>query len=141
MNHTALHTVLKERGHRMTKARSVLLHLLFSATRPLSVPELREQLGALGLSPNKTTIYRELDFLKKQNLIRELSIQRGIKCYEVQSEHHHHVICRQCGRVEEVSSGELESLMPAVEKKLTEQTRFRRIDHSLEFYGVCFTCT
>lgn len=140
MQHTNLHTVLKERGHRITKARSFLLHLFFNAESPMSAVEIGTRLKQMGVVPNKTTVYRELEFLMAEQLIQELNFNQTTKYYELKSGHHHHVICKQCGRVEEVELEELEATLPVVELKLKRMTQFKQIDHSLEFFGICSSC-
>ena len=53
---------------------------------------------------NKTTICRELDFLMGKGLIKEIEFGEGKKRYEIDSgsDHHHHLICLNCKKVEDV---------------------------------------
>ena len=87
---------------------------------------------------NKTTIYRELAFLKKQNIILELQFDDNTKRYEIMpANHHHHIVCVRCEKVEDVV---LEKDLDAEEKVITQNKKFQILHHSLEFYGICKMC-
>ena len=74
-----------------------VLEILKSADTPLSVPAILAALTKQGLSPNKTTIYRILEKLMKDNTVTEISIRNKGNVYEIQNgHHHHHFICNNC---------------------------------------------
>lgn len=129
---------LKQAGHRLTKIRRAILDLLLQTTQPLSCPELRDILTTKGLRANKTTIYRELAFLKKQNLILELQLGENIKRYEIASkEHHHHLVCLNCEMIEEII---LDKDLKNEEKNILADKGFQVLNHYLEFFGLCKKC-
>ncbi len=87
---------------------------------------------------NKTTMYRELDFLKKTGIVRELQLGDRLRRYEITpDDHRHHLICRNCNGVEDVV---LENDLDSVEKNLRKQTKFKVEEHALTFYGTCEKC-
>ncbi len=128
---------LRSQGHRMTAARQALLGILEGSDRPLSVEELRTHLAQMRIRVNKTTIYRELVFLKSQEVLREVELGDERKRYELVSDkaHHHHMVCNNCKSIEDVVVDE------ALERRWMPQPRsFRVNNHLLEFFGLCEQC-
>lgn len=129
---------LKAKKHKITKVRSLIIEIIVSSPTPLSVGELLNMLEKVNLQPNKTTIYRELDFLLKQGIIREVDFGESKKRYEFSSEqHHHHVICIKCKKIEDV---DLDQDLSQYEDKIAQEKNFKIINHSLEFFGLCPNC-
>ena len=131
---------LREKGARITPVRKAMVSVLIEAKGPLSILEIGRRLARKGHAPNKTTLYREMDFLVRGGWIHELDFGDGRKCYEWKAGHHHHLVCRNCQAVEEIEVGELESAFGAFEKKLGKKSNFASVSHSLEFYGTCNHC-
>lgn len=134
---TSLSTTLRLQGHRMTAAREALLRILEASNQPLSVEELRGRLSQMRLSVNKTTVYRELVFLKSQAMVREIELGDERKRYELASDkaHHHHMVCSKCKSIEDVVVDE------SLERRLMPSPRsFRVKSHLLEFFGLCAQC-
>lgn len=131
-------TILKDRRFRLTKIRTAVIEILAGAPEPLLVEDLQEQLAARGLRPNKTTVYRELDFLLEQGLVVEVEFGEGKKRYETFGEHHHHLICTECKKVTgvHVEEGEL----TRQEKEFASTHGFTVQRHMLEFFGTCKDC-
>jgi Fur family ferric uptake transcriptional regulator len=83
------------------------------------------------------TIYRTLDILTKLGLICELHAGGSCHSYTTSaSEHHHHLICSNCGKVVDFSSYDLSLL----KQRLSLETGFEINDHLLEFIGLCQAC-
>ncbi len=107
-----------------------LVSLLEKMKLPVSVPEILNEVQA-----NKTTIYRELDNFIKEGLVSEVEFGDGKKRYELANKkHHHHVVCKNCGRVADIEIDEKELLSSL------NQTDFKIENHSLEFFGLCGSC-
>lgn len=131
---------LRQRGHRITPARQRVVELLFESDVPLSAAELLDCLRKSRSRINKTTIYRELEFLHHQKIIRQIDLLEGKKRYElVQTEsHHHHAVCTNCQSIQCIEmGGDLREL----EKRLLTRHRFQVTSHSLEFFGLCAKCS
>lgn len=129
----------------MTKARQGIAGILSEAGAPLAAADI---LGPLDsrlrgddikkLRVNKTTVYRELEMLRAENLILEVDFGDAIKRYELaDSKHHHHLICVGCTRVQDV---EVDAPLAATERRLERQTSFKIERHALEFFGLCAQC-
>ena len=61
----------------------------------------------------------------------------GIDYYEIQQDHHHHLVCVSCNSISKVEIG---NHLEKQEKQIAKQNKFNIIHHSLEFYGYCQKC-
>lgn len=129
---------LKTKGYRLTKVRAYTVTALTESPKPLSVGDLGRIFEQKQFPVNKTTLYREIMFLKDKGLVQEVEFGDGKKRYELTpGKHHHHVICVRCKTVEDVP---LQEDFIAQEKRIARETRFKIINHSLEFFGLCANC-
>lgn len=90
------------------------------------------------IAANKTSIYRELQFLVREHVLREVILRGRSMYYEAAHlPHHHHAVCTSCDRIEDipVSGG-----MSNHEQKIPRPKKFKVFDHSLEVYGLCRHC-
>jgi len=123
---------------RITKLRKSLLQILLKSKEPLSVEDLIFSLSKYKINVHKTSIYRQLDVLKKVEIVREIQFGEKKKRYEIfPDNHHHHLVCNDCGQIEDV---ELKKDLDTEEKIITQNKNFKIINHSLEFYGICGKC-
>lgn len=138
METSAVIRLLQGRGHRMTAARRFMIGALCDAKSPLAATDILKDLDKHKLHSNKTTVYRELAFLEKQNIVKTIDFGDGTRRYEVIGDHHHHhLICTQCLKVEDV---ELEHDVDEEGARLGKQKGFKVTGHSLEFFGLCKNC-
>src|SRR5258708_2117588 len=129
---------LKNQGARMTKARILLVKMFQKNHLPLTELEIRAKLSQAGKAVNKTTVYRELEYLKSKSVIKEADFSDGKKRYEFNSsDHHHHLICTNCKKVDDIR---VEDDVSHIEKKISRNKDFKIINHSLEFFGLCKNC-
>ena len=129
---------LSTKGYRTSKIRTALVEILSAHHEPITVPDLLLALSKKKISANKTTIYRELAALKHERIVQEVQFGENKKRYELVSEdHHHHLICLECDRVEDI---ELANDLTTIEKKISRNNRFKILNHALEFYGLCAVC-
>jgi Fe2+ or Zn2+ uptake regulation protein len=113
-----------------------ILHVLHHAGTHLSPSEIYRQ--ARGELPGLTepTVYRTLDFLAENGLVRpSQSGSRHVR-YQIAKDDHHHVVCRLCGGEIEVEHQLLESLY----RQLESASGYVRIDSHITFFGVCPQC-
>lgn len=132
---------LRTKGFRITKIRQAMIEALVAARQPVSAPQLLEQVSLKHPSVNKTTIYRELDFLADNKILSEIDILDGMKRYEIlhPNHHHHHLVCTSCRDIQcvEVPHHDLHAL----EEKIQQTHNFSVQSHVLEFFGVCKKCS
>lgn len=131
--------VLRKNGFRVTKGRLELLTLLERSGQPLSI----QQIITLwkGVPPNTTTLYRSLTDLSLSGVVRRIDLNTGVAHFEYTPDrpHHHHIICNDCGTIEEINKCSL----GALEKEIVQVSKqFKNIStHNLEFFGHCIRCT
>jgi Fur family transcriptional regulator, ferric uptake regulator len=134
----ALEKLLRADGFRITSGRMKLFQLLAKAQKPLSIQAISKRWR--GMPPNPTTLYRTLTDLAKVGIVRRVDLNTGTAHFEYtpDSPHHHHVVCTDCGVMEDVESCSVEKLQTQVMKN---SRRFKSIySHSLEFFGRCESC-
>ena len=128
---------LRAKGERITTVRSALIEVFLDLYIPQTVLDLKKSLKKRGIIVNKTTIYRELDFLRERNIIQEIEFGDGKTRYELAGgTHHHHLICKNCHRVSDI---ELHNEVNKLIEQVTKQG-FAVADHYLEFFGLCAVC-
>jgi len=123
---------------RNTRQRAQVLALLASTDEFRSAQQLhavlREQGGGVGL----TTVYRTLQLLAEAGEVDQMRLPDGEQLYRRcgRGGHHHHLVCRSCGRTVEVEG-------PAVERWAQRQAAehgFVDVEHTLEILGTCADC-
>ena len=130
--------LLRAKGFRATSAKLELLGLLAKMGQPLSIQAIKSKWK--GKAPDTTTLYRSLTDMAERGIIQRIDLNTGIAHFEYTPErpHHHHVVCKGCGLIEEIddcSIGNLEN------KILTGSKQFKAISsHTLEFFGECRKC-
>jgi Fe2+ or Zn2+ uptake regulation protein len=131
---------IRKQGKKITKTRKAIIEMLCSSHILLTAPEIQERLKTLEISVNKTSVYRELEFLLSQKLIQEVHIKPRVTHYEsALHPHHHHLVCTGCGDTKDIETNEFEKTMQQVEYKAAQQG-FAVKEHSLEFFGTCASC-
>ena len=133
-------TNLKNQGERITIIRREIITLLTESNKPLSANEIIKLLAEKRLSVNKTTVYRQLDLLQEYNMIHEIRLNDRTRRYEITSEkeeHHHHLVCLRCKKIEDINFKED---IQRQEKIITKKKGFKVLQHSLEFFGLCKNC-
>ena len=127
---------LRARGFRMTPQRMAILHVLCHEGTHLSPAEVYKQARKEVPGLTEPTVYRTLEFLADNALVRPSYTSTGHLTYEIAGNEHHHIICRNCGAEVEVEHTLLESLY-----RLLETTSgYRSIDSHVTFFGVCPKC-
>ena len=124
------------KGKRMTKQRRVILETLRRTkshpTADWIYKEAKKELPDLSLG----TVYRNLNKLKEEGEILELSFGSTFSRYDGNPENHYHFLCLQCDRMYDVDLPLQDNLEKLVEKELG----CRVTSHRMEFYGKCGEC-
>lgn len=127
--------VLRSNGYRLTQPRKDILSVLTYV--PLSAAALHEALKQKGSSVDKATVYRTLERFVSLGVVSKIQFDETGARYELieKSQHHHHIICKSCGNVENIEMNERSLL-----KTVGEKTHYKITGHSVEFFGICKPC-
>jgi len=127
---------LRARGFRMTSQRLAILHVLHHEGTHLSPAQVYKQAKKELPGLTEPTVYRTLEFLAENGLVRLSHSHNGHLVYQIAGDDHHHVVCRICRSEIEVQHQLLESLY----RKLESTSGYLRIDSHVTFFGVCPEC-
>jgi len=130
---------LRDQGLPITQQREVIAELVFSSSEHLSVEDIESRLRARGEKIGKATIYRTLEMLVRSGLVEEYDFGEGFKRYKHlfgQTLVREHLICTECGRVQEIESQALERL----QEEIARENGFQAVRHRVEMYGLCAEC-
>lgn len=139
-----MHAVVTERlravGQRYTTKRRDLVSVLERAHEPLSTGEIVDRSAGLPQS----SVYRNLSVLEHAGVVRRVITEEEFSRYELTedfTEHHHHLICSHCGRVEDVTvPADLELTMDRALDRLARGAGFAEVSHRLDLIGTCRNC-
>ncbi len=122
---------------RATKQRQAVADLLSDRSGFRSAQQIHAELRERGERVGLATVYRNLGLLVQLGEVDTLQQEDGEALYRrCSSRHHHHLVCRRCGRTVEVAG-------PAVEQwanRVAAEHGFTELSHTLELFGVCADC-
>lgn len=126
-------------GMRRTQALESVLQLLLESERPMTAGELAEAKPLKGRC-DPATVYRLLVRLEEKGVLRRLGLRDRAAHYAVRHAHSHedYIVCTKCGSIEEL---EMECPVEALEAEIARKSGFSKLDHELEFFGICPECT
>jgi Fur family ferric uptake transcriptional regulator len=127
---------LRAAGYRNGPARIAVIDLLDSENCCVSAADVHESLNErVGLA----SVYRVLESLHAAGLVRRVDVGDGVARYEPlreSGEHHHHLVCTECGKVEAFDDPALERAIRRVEAK----SGYAVEQHDVVLQGACDTC-
>ena len=128
---------LKTSGLKVTTPRLRILNLFeTSNVRHMTAEEVYRQLSKDGVDLGLATIYRVLTQFEQAGLLERHHFEGGRAVFELRQDgHHDHLVCLQCGRVEEFYDPQIERR----QEKVAAERGFAIIDHSLYLYAECRT--
>ena len=116
---TLLKEVLKKEGLRFTKQRLAVWDEIKDSNEHHDADKIYENIKSKNLNVSRATVYRTLDILAKNKLIRKLDVGDGRIRYEakISKDHHDHMICLETGKIIEFYNEEIERLQDTIAKK------------------------
>ena len=137
--HSTVAGRLRDVGQRYTTQREALVVALERAGKPLSTAEI----VAARTGP-QSSVYRNLAVLEHAGVVHRVITEGEFARYELTeelTEHHHHLICTRCGKVEDVTiPPDLETTMDRTVDRLAKRSGFAKVRHRLDLIGTCRTC-
>ncbi|MFW2382097.1 MAG: Fur family transcriptional regulator [Acidimicrobiales bacterium] len=131
---------LGRKDQRYTQARRQLVRVLLTARRPVTLPDISE------LAPDlaQSSVYRNLDVLERSEVIRRISVGSEFAHFELTEDllgHHHHLICVECGHIDDVHlDDDVERMVEQHLAAVAERSGFAPLHHSLDLHGRCAEC-
>lgn len=137
----ALKEDLKKKGYKLTpQRRSIVDTIIDNEGQHLTAEEIYDKVKKNCPEIGLATVYRTILLLEELGVISRLDLNDGCSRYEIvhsnETHRHHHLICNTCHKVSEVQDDLLEELEIGIEK----QYKFKILDHSVKFYGICDEC-
>lgn len=129
---------IRDAGLKVTLPRLKILDMLEkSSNRHLSAEDMYKALMDNGEEIGLATVYRVLTQFEAAGLVKRHHFEGGNSVFELsETEHHDHILCVKCGRVDEFIDEIIEERQHAVAKDMG----YEMTDHSLYMYGVCSEC-
>ena len=122
---------------RPSVAKNIIYKIIINASRPITSTEIQNEC----IQFDRATVYRILNTLKQDNLIRIVEIGDGQIRYESSNDHHHHLICTKCKTTQRIDlSPDDETRLKKLQDNFQTEFKFTSLDHSLEFFGLCAKC-
>jgi Fur family ferric uptake transcriptional regulator len=130
---------LREAGFKLGAARTTVIEVLAAQSCCLAPSEIHEQVRVQRPGVGIASVYRALETLTELGLVHRLELGGGSAHYEPAAptgDHHHHLVCGDCGKVEAFSDDRLEVVIENVSKTAS----FRIDDHDVVLRGRCDGC-
>jgi Fur family ferric uptake transcriptional regulator len=131
---------IKSKGLKSTQQRDIIVEAFFDINYHTSVDDLYAEIKKRDQSIGYATVYRTLKLLKESGLAREWNFGDGHARYEHVTdvnEHHDHMICTECGKIEEFENDRIEKL----QEQVAREHGFTVTRHNMELYGLCRQCS
>jgi Fur family ferric uptake transcriptional regulator len=125
---------------RLTSSRRIILSILESQARPMTVTDISKHSRTLAQS----SLYRNLSILEDAGLVHRIVSDHEFAFFELAEEvlgHHHHLRCSQCGKVIDIDvSAQDEKMLDRISASTGNRNGFTKVHHHLEFVGLCSEC-
>ncbi len=126
--------MLKEHHIKITPQRLAIIQLMDEYGH-ISVRDIYEKIQEKFPSLSLATVYKNINAMMENRFINELKIVGQDNKYELVKERHSHMICRNCGDIEDVFID-----TKGLEKSVPAQSDFRVEETSIQFFGLCKKC-
>ncbi|MCG7308638.1 Fur family transcriptional regulator [Brachybacterium sp. ACRRE] len=120
---------------RNTRQRTAILDALGRQDDFRSAQQIHEQMRADGETVGLATVYRNLQTMAHGGQVDVLVTDDGESIYRqcAESGHHHHLVCRECGRTVEFQAPQVEDWA----RRVAREHGFTDVDHTMEIFGLC----
>jgi len=131
---------LQAAGHRRGGARTAVVEALAGHECAVTALDLDDELRRRRPAVARASVYRALEQLEQLGLVQRVEVCRGTAGYEridPTGHHHHHAICRECGRMVPFEDATLERAIGAVSARMS----FDVTEHDVVLRGLCDRCS
>jgi Fur family transcriptional regulator, ferric uptake regulator len=131
---TALAAAVALTGHRVTAPRKAVASLIADRQGHFTAADLLADAKRQRLRLGRATVFRSLELFTELGALERLDLPSGEHAYiACEPEHHHHVVCRSCGRSVEVEDSGLQSVVAEIARR----SGYVIDTHRLELFGLC----
>lgn len=121
---------------RITRQRSHIIETLQETTCHPTVAWIFDRVKEKCPNISLGTVYRNLNILKETGKIREIKFGKNTARYDGNIEFHHHIVCLQCGKLEDVTC----AVSPNLIRQVEAAKGYKISGHQMEFKGTCPDC-
>jgi Fur family ferric uptake transcriptional regulator len=132
----ALSDYLEEHNLKRTRQREAILAVFLEVEGHITSEDLYQRVRELHPGIGYTTVYRTMKLLCDAGLASERHFDDGVTRYEIEHEHHDHLVCTRCGKIVEFECQMIES----AQNDIVKRYGFRLLRHRHELYGHCPDC-
>lgn len=132
----ALASYLEDHQLKHTKQREAILEVFLEVEGHITGEELYRRVRRRHPAIGYTTVYRTMKLLCEAGLAVERHFDDGVTRFEIQHEHHDHLVCVRCGKIVEFECSMIES----AQDRIVQEYGFRLLRHRHELYGHCPSC-
>ncbi|PMB54917.1 ferric iron uptake transcriptional regulator [Coxiella endosymbiont of Rhipicephalus microplus] len=129
---------LRKAGLKVTLPRLKILKILENADpHHMSAENVYRKLVDIGEDVGLATVYRVLTQFEAAGLVKRNNFEGGHSVFEMnQGRHHDHLVCINCGKVEEF----IDKIIEIRQEVIAKKSKFKMTDHNLTIYGICQLC-
>jgi Fur family peroxide stress response transcriptional regulator len=128
---------LRGRGYRLTPQRMAVLEVLATSTDHPSVEQIYDHVKVDFPMTSLATVYKTVTLLKEMGEVLELGFNEGGNRYNGNLPHPHpHLICTNCGRIEDLDV----AIVSELPQEVSQETGYQIVNHRLDFFGICPQC-
>jgi Fur family ferric uptake transcriptional regulator len=129
---------LKKAGLKSTVPRMKILQMLEQGrARHMSAEDVYKALADAGEDVGLATVYRVLTQFEAAGLVTRHNFEGGNAVFELnQGQHHDHILCVRCGKVDEF----VDETIEARQRDIAQRMGYAMTDHNLYIYGICAEC-
>jgi Fur family ferric uptake transcriptional regulator len=132
----ALAAYLEQHSLKHTRQREAILDIFLEARGHVTAEDLYSAIREKNPRIGYTTVYRTMKLLVEAGLAQERHFEDGVARYEIEHEHHDHLVCTQCGKIVEFECAMIEKS----QTEIADRYGFQLLRHRHELYGHCPDC-
>ena len=132
----ALAHYLEQHNLKHTRQRDLILDAFLEARAHVTSDQIYQRVRAEHPNIGYTTVYRTMKLLCEAGLAEEHQFDDGVTRYEIEHEHHDHLVCTRCGKIIEFECRSIEE----AQIRIAAEHRFVLLRHRHELYGHCKDC-
>ena len=129
-------SALRQHGYKLTRQRQTILKVISASQSHLTPTEIFKKISKEDSSIGLVTVYRTLDLLEESGCVVKSELDGRFIYHHAEEGHHHHLVCRECGRTINCN----ENIFADLKKSLKESLGFQADLKHVMINGICSDC-